>query len=92
MPIPNKYDIGDPVVLRAETTVDAAVVSVTAAFKVKRPGFDTLEDVNAVEQSQGIYEGIYTPAVSGRHFYRFIASGAYVGQEEFWFDVREKHA
>lgn len=92
MPVPNKYDIGDSVILRAETTVDNVPYSVTGVFKVKRPGVVALETVTATESPAGVYEGTYTPAVSGRHFYRFIASGTQIGQEEFWFDVREKYA
>jgi hypothetical protein len=92
MAIPNKYDIGDQVILHAETLVDDALVSVTGQFKVKRPGTDELDDVTTAQQSQGIYEGIYVPEVGGRHFYRFIASGTQVGEEEYWFDVREAHA
>lgn len=92
MPIPNKYDIGDQVILHAETLIDDAPVSVTAEFKVKRPGSDSLDDVAAVETPQGVYEGLYVPYISGRHFYRFIATGTQQGQEEFWFDVREAHA
>lgn len=92
MTIANKYDIGDQVILHAETRVDTSLVSVTGVFKVKIPGSDTLATVTANENPTGTFEGFYVPVVSGRHFYRFIASGAQTGQEEFWFDVRERHA
>lgn len=92
MAIPNKYDVGDQVILHAETLVDNIPISVTGAFKVKVPGVDIVETVTALESPAGTYEGSYVPAVSGRHFYRFIASGSQIGQEEFWFDVREAHA
>jgi len=92
MPVPSKYDVGDQVILHAETTIDDIPVSVTGVFKVKRPGSDIIQSVTAVESPAGTYEGNYTPQVSGRHFYRFLASGSQTGEEEFWFDVREAHA
>jgi hypothetical protein len=92
MAIPNKYDVGDVVILHAETYVDNVLISVTGEFTVKRPGSDIVEAVAALQSPAGVYEGEYSPEVSGRHFYRFIASGTQQGEEEFWFDVREKHA
>lgn len=84
------YDIGDEVQLQAGFTDPVSGVAVdpdTVTCSVKPPGAAPV-DAPVDKLATGSYRALFSPAVDGRYYYRFSATGGYKGAEEGSFQVR----
>lgn len=87
---PNRYDIGDKVLLKVTfKDYDMALTDPTGVTcRVLTPDGD--EETPAVERvSQGLYTAEVEPTVAGRWFYRFEGEGALVAAGENLFLVSQ---
>lgn len=88
------YDIGDDVILQGTFTVKIAGVDTltdptTFACKVTQPDGSEVAVASAAKISTGVYEGTFTPAQSGQHWYRYTGTGAAKAAGESYFHVRK---
>jgi hypothetical protein len=87
---PNKYDIGDVVVIEATFTVDGAETAPTSReCRIKKPD-GTVISVTLMEVSPGVYEAEFSPLVAGSYKYRVTGFGAAAASEEHSFTVRSR--
>lgn len=91
----NTYDVGDLVRVTGTFTVGSVATDpTTVTLKVKDPSGNLDTYTYALSQVTKSSTGIYYKDLSideaGVWRYRFVGTGACVGEEEKWFEVREK--